>query len=153
MLSLTSEGRIQRIVFGNTVLRNIEYLFLERKSYSRLEKVVYGAAASFAPLIILIVTTRGRMKRKSHVTRMGDVRNICRFWRETLTEKAIWKTWVEYIKIYLKERMCEGMAWINLAHKKNSGLLQKISCLVEELPAFQAYYSMESVSLLVTIFT
>ena len=71
------------------------------------------------------------------MTRTGDMRNARKFWRENLKEKAIWKTWMEYIKIYLKERWCEGIAWINLAHKrKNSGLLQKISCLAEEFPAF-----------------
>jgi hypothetical protein len=94
------------------------------------------------------------MKRKVHVKRMGYMRNACRFWRENLKEKAIWKTWVEYIKIYLKERWCEGIAWSNLAKKKkNRGILQKIPCLAEELSAFQAHYSMASVSLLVAIYT
>jgi len=60
---------------------------------------------------------------------------------------------MEYINIYLEERRCEGIAWISLAHKrKNSGLLQKISCLAKEFPAFQAHYSMDSVSLLVTFY-
>jgi len=49
---------------------------------------------------------------------MGYMRNARRFWRENLKKKAIWITWVEYVKMYLKERLCESIAWINLAHKK-----------------------------------
>jgi len=44
------------------------------------------------------------MKRKGHVTSMGEMRNVCRFWRENLKENAIWKTWVEYIKKFILKK-------------------------------------------------
>jgi hypothetical protein len=92
-------------VFGNTEVRNVLYLLLKRKSNSRLEKMSQGAAASFTPLTIRITVIRcGRIKRKGHVTSMGEMKNVCRFWRENLKKKAILKTLMEYIKTYLKGR-------------------------------------------------
>jgi len=95
------------------VLRSILYLFLKRKVTAgwrkwRKEQLLcwHTTPHHTTPhhTIRITVIKCGRLKRKGHVTRMGDMRNACTFWSENLKEKAIWKTWMEYIKIYLKKK-------------------------------------------------
>jgi hypothetical protein len=74
------------------------------------------------PNIIRMIKSR-RMRLAEHVARMGEKRNACRI----LVGKAEGKrplgrprrTWVDNIKIDLREREWDGMDWIDLAQDRD----------------------------------